>query len=145
MLIVSIPLFAYPRHLPDFLKHQMERKQENSANSRLDNEYGNSITDFPRAARELIVNKIYIFTVLAATAEALVANGFAPFLPKFIQSQFSITSSSASLISGIVVVPGAGGGMILVSKCGNTVGMKKYDISLTCILIIRTKLPLLAD
>ncbi|EDV28794.1 uncharacterized protein TRIADDRAFT_19404 [Trichoplax adhaerens] len=115
MFIISIPLFAYPRHLPDFQKHKLQRQKTTIGKSRVDNEYGNSITDLPRATKELILNKPFIFTVLAATAEALVTNGFAPFLPKFIQSQFSTTSSGASFISGIVVVPGAGGGMILGS------------------------------
>ena len=115
MLILSIPLFAYPRHLPKFHKYKMERQKASVGQNKVDNEYGNSITDFPKAAKELISNKPYIFTILAATSEALVTNGFAVFLPKFIQSQFSITASGASFISGIVVVPGAGGGMILVN------------------------------
>lgn len=93
----------------------MERQKANAGQAQVDNEYGNSIKDFPKAAKELILNKPYIFTILAATSEALVTNGFAVFLPKFIQSQFSITASEASFISGIVVVPGAGGGMILVN------------------------------
>ncbi|EDV28793.1 uncharacterized protein TRIADDRAFT_11246, partial [Trichoplax adhaerens] len=113
MLVVSIPLFAFPRNLPNFQKYKLQRQKATIGKSKVDKEYGNSIADFPKASKELILNRPYIFTVLAATSEALVTNGFAAFLPKFIQAQFSTTASNASFISGIIVVPGAGGGMIL--------------------------------
>lgn len=83
--------------------------------STADRNYGNKIKDLPQATKDLILNKPFFWSVIAATIESIAAMGFATFLPKFIEYQFALTSSEASITTGLVVVPGAGGGMILVS------------------------------
>ena len=115
MLIISIPLYGYPPYLPNYGVFRAKRVALAKGKSRIDKEYGTSIRDLPSATKELFVNLPCIFSILAATCEATMATGFAVFLPKFVQSQFALTSSTASLITGSIVVPGAGGGMIVVS------------------------------
>lgn len=116
MLIISIPLYGYPPYLPNYAVFRAKRLAMAKGKSKVDKEYGASIRDLPLATKELFINLPCIFSILAATCEAAMATGVAVFLPKFIQSQFGLTSSTASLIAGSIVVPGAGGGMIIVSK-----------------------------
>ncbi|KAJ8321940.1 hypothetical protein KUTeg_000411 [Tegillarca granosa] len=44
---------------------------------------------------------------------ALLVGGFSTFSPKFIESQFSVTSSTAALYVGAVTIPAGGGGTLL--------------------------------
>uniref|UniRef100_A0A8C0AUS5 Kazal-like domain-containing protein n=1 Tax=Buteo japonicus TaxID=224669 RepID=A0A8C0AUS5_9AVES len=59
--------------------------------------------------------------IIASSSEALVATGFATFLPKFIENQFGKTSSFSATLGGLVLIPAAALGQIisgiLVSKC----------------------------
>uniref|UniRef100_A0A8D2LIS1 Kazal-like domain-containing protein n=1 Tax=Varanus komodoensis TaxID=61221 RepID=A0A8D2LIS1_VARKO len=68
----------------------------------------------------LLRNPVLMCLVIAAALEALVATGFATFLPKFIENQFGYTSSYSATLGGLVLVPGAAIGQIisgtLVSK-----------------------------
>ncbi|EDV22668.1 uncharacterized protein TRIADDRAFT_11569, partial [Trichoplax adhaerens] len=112
MLIISIPLYGYPPYLPNYAVFKAKRLAMAKGKSKVDKEYGTSIKDLPLATKELFMNLPCTFSILAATCEATTATGFAVFLPKFIQSQFGLTSSTASLIAGSIVVPGAGGGML---------------------------------
>lgn len=43
-----------------------------------------------------------MYLVIAAALEALVATGFATFLPKFIENQFGFTSSYSATLGGNV-------------------------------------------
>ncbi|KAM9730396.1 solute carrier organic anion transporter family member 4C1 isoform 2-T2 [Dama dama] len=51
--------------------------------------------------------------VLSTCSEALITTGFATFLPKFIENQFGLSSSSAATLAGTVLIPGAALGQIL--------------------------------
>ena len=66
-----------------------------------------------QATMALMTNKCFILISLAVTAEGLATGGFSTFLPKFFESQYFLSSSDASFYSGLVVVPGAGGGIFL--------------------------------
>uniref|UniRef100_A0A8C3PMV0 Kazal-like domain-containing protein n=1 Tax=Calidris pygmaea TaxID=425635 RepID=A0A8C3PMV0_9CHAR len=59
--------------------------------------------------------------IIASSSEALVATGFATFLPKFIENQFGKTSSFSAILGGLVLIPAAALGQIisgiLISKC----------------------------
>uniref|UniRef100_A0A663MTA5 Kazal-like domain-containing protein n=1 Tax=Athene cunicularia TaxID=194338 RepID=A0A663MTA5_ATHCN len=60
------------------------------------------------------------YLIIASSSEALVATGFATFLPKFIENQFGKTSSFSATLAGLVLIPAAAVGQIisgiLVSK-----------------------------
>ncbi|CAG5127086.1 unnamed protein product, partial [Candidula unifasciata] len=58
-------------------------------------------------------NPCFVFITLAMTMEGMFLSGTAAFLPKFIQNQYGTTASSAAILSGIAVVPAAGGGLVL--------------------------------
>ena len=74
---------------------------------------GTKPRDLWKAILALMKNKCFILISLAVTTEGLATGGFSTFLPKFFESQYFVTSSDASFYSGLVVVPGAGGGIFL--------------------------------
>ncbi len=56
--------------------------------------------DFPKAVLLILKNPVFIFISLAGCTEGMATGGFATFLPKFIQNQFSKTASVAAFIAG---------------------------------------------
>ena len=60
------------------------------------------IRELPRAFRNLIANPTFFFLNLAGASEGLLIAGFAAFLPKLIENQFSVNASWAALLMGTV-------------------------------------------
>ena len=56
--------------------------------------------DLPNAAKVLISNPTFVALSLAGATEGVLLAGFATFMPKFLESQFSVQASSAALIVG---------------------------------------------
>ena len=52
------------------------------------------------ALKILICNPVFMFTALANVSETTLAAGFATFLPKIIQNQFTQTASWSALLAG---------------------------------------------
>lgn len=56
--------------------------------------------DFPKALKMLFMNPVFMFLTLAGCSEGLATAGFATFLPKFIQNQFTKTPANAAFLTG---------------------------------------------
>lgn len=50
---------------------------------------------------------------MCTTVETGAVIGFATFMPKMLQFQFSLTSTKAALLSGAIFIPGAAGGVLV--------------------------------
>uniref|UniRef100_A0A673MFY4 Solute carrier organic anion transporter family member 5A1-like n=1 Tax=Sinocyclocheilus rhinocerous TaxID=307959 RepID=A0A673MFY4_9TELE len=70
-------------------------------------------TDLPRAAIKILSNMTFLFVSLSYTAESAIVTAFITFIPKFIESQFGIPASNASIYTGVIIVPSAGVGIVL--------------------------------
>lgn len=57
-------------------------------------------SDLPRAAVRILSNVTFLFVSLSYTAESAIVTAFITFIPKFIESQFGIPASSASIYTG---------------------------------------------
>ncbi|XP_013048878.1 solute carrier organic anion transporter family member 4C1 isoform X1 [Anser cygnoides] len=120
-----IPFSCFPKYLPGTAKIQAEKISEthNDGSEAFveTKNIGKSFKDFPVALLILLKNPVLMSLIIASSSEALVATGFATFLPKFIENQFGKTSSSSATLGGLVLVPAAALGQvisgILVSKC----------------------------
>uniref|UniRef100_A0A3P8W140 Kazal-like domain-containing protein n=1 Tax=Cynoglossus semilaevis TaxID=244447 RepID=A0A3P8W140_CYNSE len=55
----------------------------------------------------------FLFVSLSYTAECAIVTAFITFIPKFIESQFGIPASNASIYTGVIIVPSAGVGIVL--------------------------------
>jgi organic anion transporter 4A len=108
-LIAAIPLFGFPSYLPNIRALQAEKRL--AKDSVPDDEKPHTLKEFLPALKSIFKNKVFLFTTIAVTAEGFHITG-ATFFPKFIESQYDLSSSEASLYTGGVVVPGAAVGML---------------------------------
>uniref|UniRef100_A0A8C3JWC8 Solute carrier organic anion transporter family member n=1 Tax=Calidris pygmaea TaxID=425635 RepID=A0A8C3JWC8_9CHAR len=123
--LLIIPFSCFPKHLPGTAKIQAEKISEthNDGSEALveTKNIGKSFKDFPMALLILLKNPVLMSLIIASSSEALVATGFATFLPKFIENQFGKTSSFSAILGGLVLIPAAALGQIisgiLISKC----------------------------
>ncbi|XP_002737492.1 solute carrier organic anion transporter family member 5A1-like [Saccoglossus kowalevskii] len=135
----SIPLFGFPKKLK-----KIETEEEQTINTN-NEESGDTqmkftsgkFSDLPRAVLSLFLNPVYICITMAGAMEVAIATGFITFMPKFIETQYSLSPSSASLLTG-TLIPGAAGGTVfggfLVRKFNmNTLGTAR--LSMICIFI----------
>ncbi|PSN43734.1 Solute carrier organic anion transporter family member 4A1 [Blattella germanica] len=109
--VLAVPLLAFPPALPGAAALQAEKVSEAHGNSKT--EAFSKIREMPRALRSLIANPTFFFLNLAGASEGLLIAGFAAFLPKLIENQFSVNASWAALLMGLVTVPAGGGGTFL--------------------------------
>ena len=58
---------------------------------------------------KLVCNPIYVVTCLGACMELMIVSGFIVFLPKYLETQFSLSKSQASVFAGQCGVTRVGG------------------------------------
>lgn len=115
---IAIPILAFPAVLPgseELAKERVSEAHEKKTQAAT-NEPGEAfskIRELPRALAELLGNPAFFMLNLAGASEGLLIAGFAAFLPKLIENQFSVSASSAALLMGLVTVPAGGGGTFL--------------------------------
>ncbi|XP_017041422.1 solute carrier organic anion transporter family member 4A1 [Drosophila ficusphila] len=115
-LLIALPIFGYPRVLPGAEKLQLERVSEahaTGAEATESGEVAKGLAELPRAVLSLLGNPTFFFLNLAGATEGLVIAGFAAFLPKQIENQFSISPMYSALVMGLITVPAGGGGTFL--------------------------------
>lgn len=129
-LLLSIPILGYPRALPGSTELQQEKISEAHGNTGKSNQNYSKLREMPKAIFALLRNPTLFFLNLAGASEGLIIAGFAAFLPKQIENQFSVTAVSSALIMGIITIPAGGGGTFLGGYL-----VKKFN--LTCAGIIK--------
>ncbi|KAM4705776.1 solute carrier organic anion transporter family member 5A1 [Rhinophrynus dorsalis] len=134
MLLVIFPMFTFPKKLPPRQKKKKKKKKANSYDVSSEDDvmkeksstktqvdagvgpsigFGKNFKDLPRAAVRILSNMTFLFVSLSYTAESAIVTAFITFIPKFIESQFGIPASSASIYTGLIIVPSAGVGIVL--------------------------------
>lgn len=61
---------------------------------------GVHLSDIPKSMWRLACNPVYIVTCLGACMELVIVSGFVVFLPKYLETQFSLGKSQASIFTG---------------------------------------------
>ncbi|KAK2814924.1 hypothetical protein Q7C36_023190 [Tachysurus vachellii] len=131
MLLVIFPMFAFPKKLPPRQKKKKKKKlgpdddptseddvmkEKSSSKSQTVTSsmgFGKDIKELPKAAVRILSNMTFLFVSLSYTAESAIVTAFITFIPKFIESQFGIPASNASIYTGVIIVPSAGVGIVL--------------------------------
>ncbi|KAA8580796.1 hypothetical protein FQN60_013754 [Etheostoma spectabile] len=131
MLLVIFPMFAFPKKLPPRHKKRKRKKIGSPCNQSSDDDvmkekssskdqnvtssmgFGKDIKELPKAALRILSNMTFLFVSLSYTAECAIVTAFITFIPKFIESQFGIPASNASIYTGVIIVPSAGVGIVL--------------------------------
>nr|XP_012626253.1 solute carrier organic anion transporter family member 5A1 isoform X1 [Microcebus murinus]XP_012626254.1 solute carrier organic anion transporter family member 5A1 isoform X1 [Microcebus murinus]XP_012626255.1 solute carrier organic anion transporter family member 5A1 isoform X1 [Microcebus murinus]XP_020144480.1 solute carrier organic anion transporter family member 5A1 isoform X1 [Microcebus murinus]XP_020144481.1 solute carrier organic anion transporter family member 5A1 isoform X1 [Micro len=131
MFLVIFPMFTFPKKLPP--RHKKKKKKKYSVDAVSDDDvmkekpnnseqvdkkvssmgFGKDVRDLPRAAVRILSNMTFLFVSLSYTAESAIVTAFITFIPKFIESQFGIPASNASIYTGVIIVPSAGVGIVL--------------------------------
>ncbi|XP_060099646.1 solute carrier organic anion transporter family member 5A1 isoform X1 [Heteronotia binoei] len=132
MVLVILPMFTFPKKLPPRHKKKKKKmkksdvssddeivKEKANSKSQVDNEvpasmgFGKNVKELPRAAVRILSNVTFLFVSLSYTAECAIVTAFITFIPKFIESQFGIPASNASIYTGVIIVPSAGVGIVI--------------------------------
>ncbi|XP_055508066.1 solute carrier organic anion transporter family member 4A1 [Leucoraja erinacea] len=117
--LVSIPIFGYPRQLPESQQYMAMRVSEahqlkdGSQQTALEPDFGKTLRDLPRSAMLLLRNPTFIFLCLSGATEATLIAGMSTFGPKFLEAQFGLSASQGATLFGYIVVPAGGGGTFL--------------------------------
>ncbi|KAJ6630890.1 Solute carrier organic anion transporter family member 5A1 [Pseudolycoriella hygida] len=137
LIIVAIPFFLFPKVLTHEKKklkkldqmikphppnnsnslprqqsqaqhsHEKPQSQKTTSKKNVDTGYGKDIKDIPLSMWRLVSNPVYIVTCLGACMELMIVSGFIVFLPKYLETQFSLGKSQASVFTGSIAIPGA--------------------------------------
>ncbi|XP_002169449.1 solute carrier organic anion transporter family member 4C1 isoform X1 [Hydra vulgaris] len=112
LLFPVIPMLGFPRIFSDS-KEIRKKKNELEDTTLEDQTLRHDLKSVWPSIKKLLQNKSFLFITLATASESLATGGFATFLPKFIETEFYLTASQSSLYTGIIIIPGAAGGIIL--------------------------------
>ncbi|OTF79993.1 organic anion transporter-like protein, partial [Euroglyphus maynei] len=128
LLIISIPFFIFPKSLktkkPKELinGHSYTGNSNSSSNTKDDPngtinskniKYGRKLGEIPACMWRLATNPVYMITCLGSCMELAIVSGFLIFLPKYLETQFSLGKSQANLFAGGIAIPGACFGIFL--------------------------------
>eukprot|EP00093_Oithona_nana_P005745 05745.XXX_182220_189329_1 [CDS] Oithona nana genome sequencing. len=119
LVLIAIPFFFFPKelkkekvkvYLDEKYHHASDpsiRPKDNKGLNKASDTYGKDIKDIPRSTWKLLTNKIYLVTCLGACMELIIVSGFIVFLPKYLETQFNLSKSMASMFTGGIAIPGA--------------------------------------
>lgn len=121
LVMVAIPFYAFPKTLqrekekirlleksrPDQVRPTKSTDTATGQGQTNDSGYGKDIKDIPRSMWRLVCNSVYVVTCLGACMELIIVSGFVVFLPKYLETQFSLGKSQASVFTGSIAIPGA--------------------------------------
>lgn len=104
----SIPFFLFPKLLPDTLEVKKARTKEmaqvyEGKDSSFDEvDFSTKVKAFPQHLKLVLKTPSWIFITLAICFSTLIVSGVASFAPKYLESQFGLTASRASIIVGAI-------------------------------------------
>ncbi|XP_060066849.1 solute carrier organic anion transporter family member 4A1-like [Ylistrum balloti] len=131
-VIITIPIAGFPPVLPNSAQYMAERRKEvykNKEKPQDDVPRKISLINVWKSLKLLITNPTYVFLSLGTAVDGLLLVGISTFIPKFIEIQFGLPSSTAALYVGFIAVPGGAGGTLL----GGYI-IKRFDMDVKRIL-----------
>ena len=117
-LLISISFFMFPEKYQNTDVIQRERiklasVQRNKPVKKEDLNIRFQVKELPKHLFELLMHIPFLCVTLSYSLQGLIISGLVSFAPKYIETQFGLTSSLSSLISGGVAIPSAGAGIML--------------------------------
>ncbi|KAM9330944.1 solute carrier organic anion transporter family member 4C1 [Gastrophryne carolinensis] len=115
--LLIVPFSCFPKHFPGTAAIQAKRISEthnNGSQCIVENQnLGKNFKDFPLSLWLMVKNPVLMALTFSSCADAFITTGFATFLPKFIENQFSLTSSFSAILGGGVLIPAAAIGQVV--------------------------------
>ncbi|XP_033121679.1 solute carrier organic anion transporter family member 2A1-like isoform X4 [Anneissia japonica] len=139
VLVLSVPLFFFPRNLK---KYECACCGGSSKNKDAEEEFNiadvyktdffkdkqngilASLKGFVVAMKRILVNPTLMFLTIAVSCDFAIIAGFMFFVAKYIENQFAVTAAVAAIIIGGIQLPGTVFSNILSSFC-----IKKFDLN----------------
>lgn len=119
-LVIAYPLCGFPSSLPGSNKYRLEKEKQVYQQSGTDGDAQAetkhsklSIGGMFRSFKCLLLNPTYVFLNLATACDSFLLAGFSVFMPKFVETQFSLKASTAATYVGFALIPAGCGGMLL--------------------------------
>ncbi|CAL1572570.1 unnamed protein product [Knipowitschia caucasica] len=146
LLLTALPLLFFPRELPPETgseKSGDDVKQDKKNSQTL----GIFLRSFPRTALRTLRSPVYMCVVLAQVNLAALLCGLATFMPKFMERQFSQSTSTSNMMIGGVALPCSIlgivlGGVLMRRAALSTVGAGRMCL-VSVSLCVLTAVPLL--
>ncbi|XP_071953803.1 solute carrier organic anion transporter family member 2A1-like isoform X2 [Antedon mediterranea] len=149
MLLLSLPMFFFPRHLT---KHECQicsrmikddGKNEDimvGISFRMFNESSilANIVGFVKAMKRLIMNPVLTSVLLVSTCDIAIIGGFIFFVAKYIQVQFNVAPAITSIIVGLTTAPGNIAGNVISSFIIKRLKLKLRGLSIMVVSICLT-------
>lgn len=117
-LLISLLLFMFPEKYPNTDAIQRERVklaavQHRKAVKKDDIDFQTQVKELPRHLVDLLARVPFLCVTIAYSLQSLIVSGLVAFAPKYFETQFGLTASLGSLISGAVAIPSAGAGIMI--------------------------------
>ena len=98
-------LLAYPRSMPGAREMRRQAIREGTLRPE-DSRIQGKLSDIIPATLTLFKNMTFVFNTLALTATMVISTGLGPFVVKYLQAQFGVSTMKAGIASGIALIPG---------------------------------------
>ena len=103
--LLAIPFLLFPRLLPNSFLVKKERELEMAQEYKgkylkEDTDLLTILKSFPRHLKQVVTTLSWLFITGSVCSSILVLSGMVVFAPKYLESQFTLTASTASLITG---------------------------------------------
>ncbi|XP_078598023.1 solute carrier organic anion transporter family member 4C1-like [Branchiostoma floridae x Branchiostoma japonicum] len=146
--LLVLPIAGYPKELPGTAKIRTTKVSEAHASTVKAPDHGKGINSFLSSLALLARNPTIVFTTVAATGLYFNLSALGTFAPKFMENQFWMTPSMASLIFGAIILVGCIIGSLLSGpvmkwKRMGVTGNLKMCVVLTAILFLLSPVMLL--
>ena len=117
-ILISILFFMFPEKYPNSDAIQRERVklasiQRHKPIKKEDLNIRFQVKELPKHLADLLARVPFLCVTIAFSLQSIIISGLVSFAPKYIETQFGVTASVGSLLSGAVAIPSAGAGIML--------------------------------
>ncbi|WKY16044.1 hypothetical protein Q1695_001043 [Nippostrongylus brasiliensis] len=137
--VTSLPLCMFPRKLND----TDERKKGDviQTHAKLNVDFSGDKFAYFKIFKMFLLNRTCMALIAMQTAESMIMNGYITFIPKLFENLFGFSSSWASTMTGLIIVPMGLIGSFLGGKLGEKVENRfrpimKINMLLTVFMIV---------
>ncbi|XP_055484359.1 solute carrier organic anion transporter family member 6C1-like [Psammomys obesus] len=105
---VFLPLFCFPSRLPGSQVLRLEKENEPPTfDKRLkDKEIGTNLKDIHNTIQLLLKNTLLMTQIFCKAVEFITSEESSLFVPVYLESQFMLTPSLATVLTGLIILPG---------------------------------------
>ncbi|KAK2704665.1 hypothetical protein QYM36_016896 [Artemia franciscana] len=148
LIPAAMMISCFPRRLPrkqtrissSGVYRQVSRQSSSKSNSPANSERP-KLKDFPMAMKRLLTNKPLMWNNVNNVFTVFAISGYITFLPKYMQAQFQLSASNASIVNGIAGIAFMAmglliGGMVLSKLQPRAINVQIYMIVADLVYII---------